>query len=110
MGVPVRVLPLATSRSAKHLASRSRRIALLATTALALPMLFVALPITPAAANIDGSTFDAGDGNLVVNDEPKDWANVDPFKFGIDSATGKNDSSFAGGVDEDTVNPGVRTG
>ncbi|HUR51466.1 MAG TPA: choice-of-anchor P family protein [Mycobacteriales bacterium] len=69
-----------------------------------------AVPLMPASAQITGSSFNAKDGNLTVEGTEKDWANVTPFFFGIDKATGKNDDSFSGGVDEDTVNPGVGTG
>ena len=39
---------------------------------IALCVLFVA----SAGANLPGSDFDAGDGNLVLNDEDQDWVNV----------------------------------
>jgi hypothetical protein len=111
MGVPVRVLPVVFSRPAKHLAPRPRRTALLAAGALFLPVLLVALPAGPADATIPGSTFNAGDGNLVVDSgDVKDWANVTPFFSGTDLPTGKNDDAFAGGIDEDTVNPTLTKG
>ena len=111
MGVPVRVLPVVFSRPAKHLAPRPRRTALLAAGALFLPVLLVALPAGPAVATIPGWTFNAGDGNLVVDSgDVKDWANVTPFFSGTDLPTGKNDDAFAGGIDEDTVNPTLTKG
>jgi hypothetical protein len=75
--------------------------------ALAVPLLFVASPLMSAQAQIPGSTFEGNDAQGSTN---KDWVNAPNFVMGTDSATGKNDDSFAGGVDEDTVNPGVTTG
>jgi hypothetical protein len=68
-------------------------------------------------ANLTGSGFDAGDGNLLVNDEAKDWANVgidctSTPKVGcaIDKDTGTSDDSFGQGTKEDTPVPSVVDG
>jgi hypothetical protein len=75
------------------------------------PFLLVAVPLVPAQAQITGSTFEANDGNLLVNHAGnEDWVNAPNFSSGIDKPSGKNDDSFKGGVDEDTVNPAVGTG
>jgi hypothetical protein len=70
-----------------------------------------------ASGNLSNSGFDAGDGNLVVNDETKDWATVgiDCVLPGIegcalDKPTGANDDSFTQGADENEPNPAVDTG
>lgn len=71
---------------------------------------------TAAQANLPGSPFDAGDGNLVVNDEAKDWANIGisceaPIAgCGIDKPTGQTDDSFGTGTKEDTAVPSVVDG
>jgi hypothetical protein len=71
---------------------------------------------TAAQANLPGSPFDAGDGNLVVNDEFKDWANigiscVTPIAgCGLDLPTGQTDNSFGTGTKEDTPVPSVVDG
>src|SRR6266566_577223 len=66
----------------------------------------------PAQAHLNGSTFEGNDGDLVVNHGGTDWATPPPnFDFGIDKVankkTGAKDDAFAGGVSEDTVNPGT---
>lgn len=71
---------------------------------------------TAAQANLPGSPFDAGDGNLAVNDEAKDWANigiscVTPIAgCGLDLPTGQTDNSFGTGTKEDTAVPSVVDG
>lgn len=68
-------------------------------------------------ANLTGSSFDAGDGNLVVNDEAKDWANIGincssspTVGCGIDLPTGQGDNSFGNGTKEDDPVPTVTNG
>ena len=70
-----------------------------------------------AMANLAGSGFDAGDGNLVVNDEAKDWANIgivcppgSVMGCALDLPTGQNDDSFGNGTKEDTEVPSVIDG
>lgn len=70
-----------------------------------------------AQANLAGSSFDAGDGNLVVNDEAKDWANIGivcppgtVLGCGIDKPTGQTDDSFGNGTKEDDPVPTVIDG
>jgi hypothetical protein len=71
---------------------------------------------TAAQANLTGSPFDAGDGNLIVNDEAKDWANIGiscitPIAgCGLDLPTGQTDDSFGTGTKEDTAVPSVVDG
>jgi hypothetical protein len=64
-----------------------------------------------ALANLAGSTFEGGDGNLVV-DTPgnTDWANVAGLAKGIEQFTGKQDNSFGQGTHEDDANVTVVTG
>jgi hypothetical protein len=64
----------------------------------------------PGLANLGGSPFDAGDGNLVLNDETQDWANAPHLQKGIDKPTGQNDDSFGQGTKEDTAVPTVVSG
>jgi hypothetical protein len=91
---------------------RVRRTALIAAGALAVPLLTVASPLLPAQAQITGSSFEGNDGNLTLaaGSTNKDWVNAPNFAAGIDKPTGKNDDSFSGGIDEDTVNPTLATG
>ena len=71
---------------------------------------------TAAQANLTGSPFDAGDGNLVINGIEDDWATADiscvtPIVgCGIDLPTGQNDNSFGQGSKEDTAVPSVVSG
>lgn len=73
--------------------------------------------VASAAGNLAGSGFDAGDGNLVVNDEAKDWENVGidcvaPGILGcaLDKPTGQQDDSFGQGTKEDTPVPTIVSG
>ncbi|MGW9412917.1 prealbumin-like fold domain-containing protein [Arthrobacter cupressi] len=78
----------------------------------------LALSGTSAArANLAGSSFDAADGNLVVDDEAKDWANVGidcppgtVLGCAIDKPTGQTDDSFGNGTKEDDAVPSVIDG
>src|SRR5215469_5706841 len=57
-----------------------------------------------------GSTFEGGDGNLLVNKTGNtDWANVSP-NVGIDKASGTTDNSFGQGTKEDNPNVTVVSG
>jgi Prealbumin-like fold domain len=76
-----------------------------------------ALFVASAAGNLPGSGFDAGDGNLVVNDEAKDWANVgidcppgSVLGCAIDKPSGQTDDSFGQGTKEDTPAPTIVDG
>jgi Prealbumin-like fold domain len=78
-------------------------IALLAIAALILPM--------GVLANIPGSTFEGGDGNLAVDTAGNtDWVNVTNLTSAADLATGANDNSFGQGTSENDVNIHVGTG
>jgi hypothetical protein len=89
-----------------------RRLWLLGVLAAAVFTLFIA----SAAGNLPGSGFDAGDGNLVVNDEAKDWANVGivctgtVVGCGLDKPSGQTDDSFGQGTKEDTPAPTIVDG
>ena len=63
-----------------------------------------------ASANLTGSPFDAGDGNLVLNDETQDWVNAPNLAVGLDKPTGQTDDSFGNGTKEDTPVPSVVDG
>ncbi|WLQ05984.1 prealbumin-like fold domain-containing protein [Arthrobacter oryzae] len=72
---------------------------------------------TAAQANLAGSSFDAGDGNLIVNDEAQDWASIGivcppgtVLGCGIDKPTGQTDDSFGNGTKEDDAVPTVIDG
>ena len=63
-----------------------------------------------ATANLTGSPFDAGDGNLVLNDEAQDWVNAPNRVVALDKPTGSTDDSFGQGTKEDTAVPSVVDG
>lgn len=81
---------------------------------------FLALALggaSPAQANLAGSSFDALDGNLIVDDEAKDWVNVgidcppgSVLGCAIDKPTGQTDDSFGNGTKEDDAVPTVIDG
>ena len=96
----------------------SRRYVLIFVSMLAL-LAFAAT----ASGNLTGSTFDGVDGNLVLDDEAKDWANVgidcvdDPSPAGderngcgLDKPTGNTDDSFGEGTSENDDPPSVVDG
>ena len=93
---------MSLSRSAPH--AKPRWFALIVVIALTT---FVAAPMV--LANLAGSGFNAADGNLVVNLEAKDWANVGP-QVGIDLPSGASDNSFGQGTKEDTAVPTIVDG
>jgi hypothetical protein len=72
--------------------------------------------VTSAQANLPGSPFDAGDGNLLVNGVEDDWANAaisctgTIVGCGLDLPTGQQDNSFGQGTKEDTPVPTVVSG
>jgi hypothetical protein len=73
--------------------------------------LVVALVLAiPVFANLAGSPFDAGDGNLVVNDEAQDWANAPNLSQALDITPARDDDSFGQGTKEDDAVPTVVTG
>jgi hypothetical protein len=86
--------------------SRGRRFWILLALAVALGALFV----SASSGNLAGSPFDAGDGNLVLNDETQDWANAPNLQTAIDITPARNDNSFGQGTKEDTAVPTVVTG
>jgi hypothetical protein len=65
----------------------------------------------PASANLTGSTFEGGDGNMVVNTAGNtDWANAAGVNTGIDKPPGSNDNAFGQGTKEDNAAVTVVTG
>ncbi len=82
--------------------------------ALILNILMVA-PITPALSNsalaLTGSSFDATDGNLVVDGSETDWCSPGlVITRKDDLATGQTDDSYAEGAKENDLNPAVEFG
>ncbi|MEO6711917.1 MAG: SdrD B-like domain-containing protein [Mycobacteriales bacterium] len=67
----------------------------------------VSIPL--GLANLPNSTFDAGDGNLVLNDEAKDWVNAPNFGKRIDLLKGQGDDAMGNGTSEDTEVPSLVT-
>jgi len=82
-----------------------RGLVLPATIAILLTLTLV----YPGLANLTGSPFDAGDGNLVLNDEAQDWVNAPNLATAVD-IVGRDDNSFGQGTKEDTAVPTVVTG
>jgi hypothetical protein len=65
---------------------------------------------TQASANVTGSPFEGGDGNLIVDTAGNlDWANANPA-VGVDLPTGQTDNSFGNGTKEDLTNVTVGLG
>lgn len=93
-------------RQAKTRRARLRTLAVALLSALGLVMAV----IVPASANLAGSPFDAGDGNLVLDDETQDWVNAPNLAVGLDKPTGQTDDSFGQGTKEDTPVPTVVDG
>jgi hypothetical protein len=62
----------------------------------------------PVLANLGGSSFDAGDGNLVLDDEAKDWVNAPNFAMSPDKLKGEGDNAFGEGTSEDTEIPSLK--
>ncbi|WP_436495285.1 prealbumin-like fold domain-containing protein [Actinokineospora sp. HUAS TT18] len=85
---------------------RRSRLAVIPVAAMALVVGY----LPAAVANLAGSPFDAGDGNLVLNDETQDWVNAPNLKVGLDKPTGQTDDSFGQGTKEDTAVPSVVSG
>src|SRR3954468_13725012 len=57
-----------------------------------------------ASANLTGSTFEGGDGNLVVTTSGNtDWANVAGRNTGLDTPSGSSDNAFGQGTKEDNA-------
>jgi|GEM_PF-6507027 len=72
-------------------------------------------PLVPSAASpaaaLTGSSFDATDGNLVVNDAETDWCSPGLVVTRKDDLpTGQTDDSYAEGAKENDLNPAVETG
>jgi hypothetical protein len=76
--------------------------------AVAAMMLLVASAVL---GNLTGSTFEGGDGNLVVTTPGNtDWANAPHRVVGTDLASGSSDNSFGQGTNEDDPNVVTVTG
>ncbi len=81
-------------------------------SAVALIMIFAfATSTTRSYANLSGSTFEGGDGNLVVDQTgDTDWANVAGLNVGIDLPSGTSDNAFGQGTKEDNSTVTVVSG
>jgi hypothetical protein len=67
--------------------------------------------VSPGLANLQGSTFESNDGNLVVTTPGNtDWTNAPNRVRGDDLASGSSDNSFGQGTKEDDANVSVVTG
>lgn len=87
--------------------NRRRRMTMLAASSVSA----LALAAVPSAmANLPGSDFDAGDGNLVLNDEALDWVNAPNLAKAVDITPAADDDSFGQGTKEDTEVPTVVDG
>lgn len=81
----------------------NNRLARLILTTLLVIGMAAALAST-AFANLSGSTFEGGDGNMVVNTSGNtDWANVNPLNTGVDQPSGSADNAFGQGTKEDNA-------
>ena len=93
--------------------ARSRRTG----KALGVVAVVAALGIAiPVSANLAGSGFDAGDGNLVLNDDGaggnedlQDWENAPNFGKTIDKLKGQSDDALGEGTSEDDPVPNLKT-
>jgi hypothetical protein len=85
-------------------ASRTRRGLTLLVVAAAM-----ALVVGTSLAQLAGSNFESGDGNLVANGGI-DWANAPNLAKALDKPTGQSDDSFGNGTKEDTAVPSVIDG
>src|ERR687884_358915 len=67
---------------------------------------------TLALANLLPSTFEARDGNFIVDTVGnKDWGSNPPnLKIDVDKATGQTDDALGSGAKEDSPTPGVVNG
>src|SRR4051812_42854626 len=74
--------------------------------------LVVALAVAiPVVANLGGTTFNAGDGNLNLNGGSEtDWINAPNRVNQPDLPTGTGDNSFGQGTKEDTAVPTIVDG
>jgi hypothetical protein len=88
-----------------------RRTTIVAACTAALLAAGTIVGITSAQANLSGSTFEGGDGNLVVDTSGNtDWANVPGRVIGTDLPSGTGDNSFGNGTKEDNSNVTVGLG
>ncbi len=69
------------------------------------------LMVSAVLATLSPSTFNAADGNLVVNGSEKDWGTtgLNP-QVGLDMPSGATDDSFGQGTKEDTAVPTIVDG
>jgi hypothetical protein len=63
----------------------------------------------PVFANLASSSFDAGDGNLVLDDETSDWVNAPNFGERVDLLKGQGDDAMGNGTSEDDPIPSLVT-
>lgn len=99
-----------SSQGSSSAPAGARRVLRLFLPILLLVALLASIP-TAALANLSGSTFEGGDGNMVVdNNGNTDWANVSGLNTGIDKPSGKTDNAFGQGSKEDSPDVTVVTG
>jgi len=84
--------------------------------------LIVTFAAFPSSATLAPSTFDAADGNFLLDDttdvgtvpganvDAKDWQNAPALQTATDTPTGQNDNSLVEGTKEDSAVPTVETG
>lgn len=100
---------MTTTPDVRRRRTRKRLLVLMTTGVLGL----TGALLTPlvAEANLSGSTFEGGDGNLVVGTSGNtDWANVTGLNTGVDKPTGSTDNAFGQGTKEDNAGTTVVTG
>src|SRR5439155_19070544 len=74
-------------------------------------VVFAVVFVSASSANLSGSTFEGGDGNLIANTAGNtDWANVAGLNAGIDLTSGSTDNSFGQGTKEDDAAVSVVNG
>jgi len=70
-----------------------------------------AVAVSPASANLAGSPFEGGDGNLIVNTAGNtDWINAPALVPKVETNSGSSDDSLGQGSKEDDLTPTPVTG
>jgi hypothetical protein len=78
---------------------------------VAIAALVVLVFAMPVLANLSGSTFEGGDGNLLVDTAGNtDWQNAPNLVVGLDNASGGSDNAFGQGTKEDNASVTVVSG
>jgi hypothetical protein len=93
------------------LRAKYRRVRLGLSLAVTATVVSTLALVSPGLANLQGSSFESNDGNLVVNSAGNtDWTNAPNRVRGDDLASGTSDNSFGQGTKEDDANVSVVTG